>query len=45
MAAACRSVEAAILALDEFPPITRTTFPTRRAHYPRRIERVRVSIA
>src|SRR6201987_6543377 len=29
-----RDVEAATLALDESPPITRTTFPTCRAHYP-----------
>jgi hypothetical protein len=34
MAAACRDVEAATLALDGPPPITRTTFPTCRAHYP-----------
>ena len=34
MAAACRDVEAATLALDGSPPITRTTFPTCRAHYP-----------
>jgi hypothetical protein len=33
-AAACRDVEAAILAHDGSPPITRTTFPTCRAHYP-----------
>src|SRR5258705_13804733 len=33
MAAAYRDVEAA-LALDGSPPITRTTFPTCRAHYP-----------
>src|SRR5438552_4672607 len=33
MAAACRDVEAATLALDGPPPITRT-FPTCRAHYP-----------
>ena len=32
--AACRDVEAATLALDGSPPITRTTFPTCRAHYP-----------
>jgi hypothetical protein len=36
MAAACRDVEAATLALDGSPPITRTTFPTCRAHYPGR---------
>src|ERR1700726_3263571 len=29
-----RDVEAATLALDRSPPITRTTFPTCRAHYP-----------
>src|SRR5205807_1427143 len=29
-----RDVEAAALALDGSPPITRTTFPTCRAHYP-----------
>src|ERR1700687_1074245 len=34
MAAACRDVEAATLACDGSPPITRTTFPTCRAHYP-----------
>jgi len=34
MAAACRDVEAAILTRDGSPPITRTTFPTCRAHYP-----------
>src|ERR1019366_6606761 len=34
MAAAFRDVEAATLALDGAPPITRTTFPTCRAHYP-----------
>jgi hypothetical protein len=33
-AAACRDVEAATLAHDGSPPITRTTFPTCRAHYP-----------
>src|SRR6185369_6763057 len=33
-AAACRDVEAATLAQDGSPPITRTTFPTCRAHYP-----------
>src|SRR6516162_10634498 len=33
-AAACRDVEAATLARDGSPPITRTTFPTCRAHYP-----------
>ena len=34
MTAAFRNVEAATLALDGSPPITRTTFPTCRAHYP-----------
>ena len=34
MAVALRDVEAAILANDGSPPITRTTFPTCRAHYP-----------
>src|SRR5476651_798874 len=34
MTAAFRDVEAATLALDGPPPITRTTFPTCRAHYP-----------
>jgi len=34
MAAACRNVEAATLADDGSPPVTRTTFPTCRAHYP-----------
>src|SRR4051794_25780005 len=34
MAVACRDVEAAALARDGSPPITRTTFPTCRAHYP-----------
>ena len=34
MAAACCDVEAATLAHDGSPPITRTTFPTCRAHYP-----------
>ncbi len=34
MAAAFRDVEAATLALDGSPPITRITFPTCRAHYP-----------
>jgi hypothetical protein len=34
MAVAYRSVEAATVALDGSPPITRTTFPTCRAHYP-----------
>ena len=32
--AACRDVEAATLTRDGSPPITRTTFPTCRAHYP-----------
>ena len=40
-----RDVEAATLALDGSPPITRTTFPTCRAHYPGGSKRVRVSIA
>src|SRR3984893_18928293 len=34
MAAADRDVEAATLARDGPPPITRTTFPTCSAHYP-----------
>ena len=34
MAAACRDVEAATLARDVSPPITRTTLTTCRAHYP-----------
>ena len=34
MAVAFRNVEAATLATDGSPPITRTTFPTCRAHYP-----------
>src|SRR4030088_1425469 len=34
MTVACREVEAATLARDGPPPITRTTFPTCRAHYP-----------
>ena len=34
MATACRDVEATTLAGDGSPPITRTTFPTCRAHYP-----------
>src|SRR5665811_1508432 len=34
MAAAYRDVEAATLARDGSPPITRITFPTCRAHYP-----------
>jgi hypothetical protein len=34
MVAACCDVEAATLAHDGSPPITRTTFPTCRAHYP-----------
>ena len=36
MAAAYRDVEVATLARDGSPPITRTTFPTCRAHYPGR---------
>jgi hypothetical protein len=34
MTVACRDVEAATLVRDGPPPITRTTFPTCRAHYP-----------
>src|SRR5439155_2474374 len=34
MAVAFRNVEDATLATDGSPPITRTTFPTCRAHYP-----------
>jgi hypothetical protein len=34
MTVACRDVEAATLAHDGSPPITQTTFPTCRAHYP-----------
>ena len=34
MAAACRDVEAATLTRNGSPPITRTTFPSCRAHYP-----------
>ncbi len=34
MAVACRDVEAATLAQVGSPPMTRTTFPTCRAHYP-----------
>ncbi len=34
MATAFRDVEAAALARDGSPPITRTTFPSCRAHYP-----------
>ena len=34
MVVAFRNVEDATLADDESPPITRTTFPTCRAHYP-----------
>jgi len=44
MAAAFRDVEAATLALDGPPPITRTTFFDVPCPLPRRIERVRVSI-
>src|SRR3954469_10005825 len=44
MAVACRDVEAATLALDGSPPITRTTFPTLPCPLPRRIKRVRMSI-
>src|SRR5262249_61889661 len=43
--AACCDVEAAILVINGSPPITRTTFPTCRAHLPRRIKRVHMSIA
>jgi hypothetical protein len=45
MAAAFRDVEAATLALDGSPPITRTTLSDVPCPLPRRIERVRVSIA
>ena len=45
MAVALRNVEAATLALDGSPPITRTTFSDVPCLLPRRIERVRVSIA
>ena len=45
MAIAQGNVEAATLASDGSPPITRTTFPTCPCPLPRRIERVRVSIA
>ena len=45
MAVAFRNVEDATLATDGSPPITRTTFPTCRAYYPGRIERVLLSIA
>src|SRR5512145_1082296 len=34
MAVALRDVEAATLAINGSPPITRTTFPTCRAYYP-----------
>ena len=34
LTAACRDVETATLAHNGSPPITRTTFPTCRAHYP-----------
>ena len=34
VASACRDAEAATLATHGSPPITRTTFPTCRAHYP-----------
>jgi hypothetical protein len=45
MTVACRDVEAATLARDGSPPITRTTFSDVPCPLPRRIERVRVSIA
>ena len=45
MAAACRTVEAATLASNGSPPITRTTLSDVPCPLPRRIERVRVSIA
>ena len=45
MAAAFRDVEAAILALDGSPPITRNHLSDVPCPLPRRIERVRVSIA
>src|SRR3979411_946592 len=45
MAVACRDVEAATLARDGSPPITRTTFPTCRAHYPGGSSGCAVSIA
>src|SRR5216684_1766766 len=43
--AAFRDVEAATLAHDGSPPITRTTFPACRAHYPGESSGVRMSIA
>jgi hypothetical protein len=45
MTVACRDVEAATLARDGSPPITRTTFSDVPCPLPRRIEQVRVSIA
>ena len=45
MAAACRNVEAATLADDGSPPVTRTTFSDVPCPLPRRIKRVLVSIA
>ena len=41
----CDDVEAATLARDGSPPITRLTLPTCRAHYPDGPERVRLSVA
>ena len=41
----CDDVEAATLARDGPPPITRLTLPTCRAHYPDGPERVRLSVA
>lgn len=41
----CDDVEAATLARDGSPPITRFTLPTCRAHYPDGPERVRLSVA
>ena len=41
----CDDVEAATLARDGSPPITRTTVPACRAHYPDGPRRVRLSVA
>ena len=41
----CGDVEAATLAPNGHPPITRSTFPTCRAHYPDGPERVHLSVA
>jgi hypothetical protein len=41
----CGDVEAATLVLSGYPPITRSTFPTCRAHYPDGPEQVHVSVA